>query len=114
MRCGVGMQVELDDRGFIHVLFINPGGSAFKSGKIIVGDIIHSVDGKPMRSTDDIFEAILGWEGTNVVLNIETTTGWRGDITLVRKVSPLMMTSLCIGLPICSCQLRVVPMDALA
>ena len=30
------------------------------------------------------------------------------------KVSPLMMTSLCIGLPICSCQLRVVPMDALA
>lgn len=27
-----------------------------------------------------------------MVLEIETTTGWRGDIELVRKVSPLMMS----------------------
>jgi len=92
VKCGVGMQVELNNDGFIHVLFINPGGSAFKSGKVIVGDIIHSVDGKPMRTTDDIFQAILGWEGTEVVMEIETTTGWRGEVTLVRKVSPLMMS----------------------
>ena len=25
VRCGVGMQVELNSDGFIHVLFINPG-----------------------------------------------------------------------------------------
>lgn len=92
VQCGVGMQVVLSDDNLIRIMFINPGGAAHECGKLSVGDIVYRVDGKPMRSTDDIFEAILGWSGSTVVLDVETSEG-RGEISLVRKVAPTTISA---------------------
>ena len=54
--------------------------------------VILQVDGKAMKTTDDIFDSILGWSGTPVVLEIQNSQGWRGEISLIRKVSPLLMS----------------------
>ncbi len=89
VQCGVGMQVELHDDGLIYVRFVNPGGAADAAGHIEAGDILHRVDGKPMKSTDAVFDAILGRSGTAVELDVEKVRQkWRGTIKLVRKVSP--------------------------
>ena len=89
VQCGVGMQVELHDDGLIYVRFVNPGGAADAAGHIEAGDILHRVDGKPMKSTDAVFDAILGRSGTAVELDVEKARQkWRGTIKLVRKVSP--------------------------
>lgn len=95
VQCGVGMQVELHDDGLIYVRFVNPGGAADAVGRIEAGDILHRVDGKPMKSTDAVVDAVLGWPGTTVELDVEKVRQkWRGTIKLKRRVSP---TALALG-----------------
>lgn len=85
-KCGIGMLVEENDDGFVHVLQINPGSPAWECGKIAVGDIIYHVDSHPVRTTDDIFELVVGYEGSTLVLDVESKmTGVRQNIRLIRR-----------------------------
>jgi hypothetical protein len=100
VRCGVGLVLQLDDKGRVLVFRVVPGTPAALTRSLCEGDIVIEVDGHSMAGApaDRIIEALQGDKGSMVRIAI-----MRGDIyhsvymvrgTARDSLTPLMRTSL--------------------
>eukprot|EP00960_Hanusia_phi_P031249 749180-Hanusia_phi.AAC.6 len=91
---GVGLALANRPGEGIVVTQVLPHGPAFKDGRIMAGDVLRTVEGKPVgRVIDDFKGLILGKPGTSVRLGFS-----RGEslieVTLVRMLSDLPQSKL--------------------
>jgi len=87
-RAGVGMLLHKDEEtGTIVCERLTPGGAAFDDGRILPGDLLHSVDGVKVNDMAQVPLLIAGDEGTEIILEMErSATGVVTYYTLRRKV----------------------------
>lgn len=88
---GIGAQLQKDDNG-IKIAAVVPGGPAWKSGEIVVNDIIIKVaQGKEepvdvtSYDTQDAVKIIRGDKGTEVTLTLKKQDGSYKTISLIRE-----------------------------
>ncbi len=88
---GIGAQLQKDDNG-IKIAAVVPGGPAWKSGEVVVNDIIIKVaQGKEepvdvtSYDTQDAVKIIRGDKGTEVTLTLKKQDGSYKTISLIRE-----------------------------
>lgn len=88
---GIGAQLQKDDNG-IKIAAVVPGGPAWKSGEVVVNDVIVKVGqgkGEPVDvtsyDTQDAVKIIRGEKGTEVVLTLKKQDGSYKTISLIRE-----------------------------
>ncbi|EKX36879.1 hypothetical protein GUITHDRAFT_116901 [Guillardia theta CCMP2712] len=74
-RCGVGIVFAKDEtdqvlEGKIFVQSIVPGGAAADCKKIQPNDVLEKIDGKVMGDLQEVFQNLVGMEGTEVTLEL--------------------------------------------
>jgi carboxyl-terminal processing protease len=84
---GVGIQIGVDDEGFLKVITPIPDSPAMKAG-IQSDDLITHINGKSAKgvSTTLAVKHITGQRGTKVTLTIKSPDGTSRDVELVRDV----------------------------
>mmetsp|Transcript_63535 Transcript_63535/g.169995 ORF Transcript_63535/g.169995 Transcript_63535/m.169995 type:complete len:465 (-) Transcript_63535:27-1421(-) len=78
-QCGIGLGLAACEEG-LRVTEIVPNGSAARSGKIWVGDLLLTIDGKHVTSIAEAKQWIVGDEGSTLTLGLQRPT--LGDFTL--------------------------------
>lgn len=83
---GVGIQLNMNDRGQVEVISPIEGSPAFKAG-VMAGDIITKVNGEPIEGLrlPDVIKKIGGELGSEVTLTVRRITGEEHDLTMQRQ-----------------------------
>ena len=86
-QIGLGMvlKISTQSHGAVCVEQIVAGWAAAKSGKICVGDVVLTIDGKSVHEwkLDDVKRLCLGLEGTSCALTIQRGI-WKYEVSLIR------------------------------
>ncbi len=68
--CGIGCRIATLPDGRLHFAEVHSWGGAAQCGHVVVGDVLHCVNGAPVTSTHDAKRVILGKPGTSLTLGI--------------------------------------------
>lgn len=82
---GVGIQLEQDEKGLIHVITPIDNSPAARAG-VLAGDIIEKVNGDPIarQSIQEVMKKVKGPVGTPVTLTVRHLDGTVQDLTMKR------------------------------
>ncbi|EKX49305.1 hypothetical protein GUITHDRAFT_104833 [Guillardia theta CCMP2712] len=71
-NCGIGITLHVDNEGTFRIISITHGGPADLSGDVLVGDVVTSVDGTPIKAMrkPDVIRLLKGPAGTRVNLEL--------------------------------------------
>mmetsp|Transcript_31235 Transcript_31235/g.48943 ORF Transcript_31235/g.48943 Transcript_31235/m.48943 type:complete len:496 (-) Transcript_31235:187-1674(-) len=88
---GIGCNINLDDRGQLHIRKVIPGGPAAFSCQLAVEDILVSVDGVSVRgeTPEEVARRIVGPEGFPITVHVLARSGLRGEGVVEQTVTML-------------------------
>ena len=68
--CGIGCRIDTLSDGKLCVAEVHSWGGAAQSGNVFVRDVLNTVNGARVTSSEDAKSVILGKPGTSVMLGI--------------------------------------------